>query len=123
MEAERSTKTIINMTRKMLLHAALICHEETLFTDIWIYNRISNIKSGLYDIEIWLSSRLEPVSETLSNCHVWDYITYILELKLQKPGVNIPKRSSRSRRGVDMGFREIHSIIFGFILNLLTGSI
>ena len=32
-------------------------------------------------IEIWSRSRFEPVSETLSNFHVWGCPTYVLELK------------------------------------------
>ena len=42
-------------------------------------------------IEIWSRSIFEPVSETLSNFHVWGFPTYVLEPKFQKPGVKIPK--------------------------------
>ena len=63
------------------------------------------------------------MSETLSNCHVWGCPTYVLEPKLQKPGVKIPKWDLRSRRGVNMGFSKMHSTQVGLVLNLLTGSI
>ena len=43
--------------------------------------------------------------------------------KLQKPGVKIPKWDPRSRRGVNIGFRKMHSKKVGFVINLLTGSI
>ena len=66
--------------------------------------------------------RFEPVSETLINFHVWGCPTYVLEPKLQKPGVKIPKWSPRSQRGVNPGFRKIHSTQVGSVLNLLTGS-
>ena len=59
--------------------------------DVWIYNMIPRIQSGLSDIDIWSGARLEPVSETLSNCHVWGCPIYVLEPKLQKLGVNISK--------------------------------
>ena len=63
------------------------------------------------------------MSETLSNCHVWGCPAYVLEPKLHKPGVNIPKWAPRSRRGVNMGFRKTHSTQVGLLLNLLNGSI
>ena len=63
------------------------------------------------------------MSETLSNCHVWFCPTYVLEPKLQNPGVKIPKWAPRSRRGVNMGFRKMHSTQVGLVLNLLSGSI
>ena len=68
------------------MHAALRYPEDTLSTDlwptamdyaVWVYNRTPDIQSGLSAIEIW--SRFEPVSETLSNCHVWGCPTYVLE--------------------------------------------
>ena len=60
--AERVIKTILNMSRAMLIHAALRCPEETPSTDIWpmamdyylcIHNRIPEMQSGLFAIEIW----------------------------------------------------------------------
>ena len=102
----------------MLMHAALRCPEDKLSTDIcpmsmdyavWVYNRTPDMQSGLSDIEICLRSRFEPVSETLSNCHVWGCPTYVLETKLQNPGVKIPKWAPRSRRGFNMGFSKMHS--------------
>ena len=63
------------------------------------------------------------MSETLSNSHVWGCRTYVLEPKLQKPGVNIPKWASRSNLGVNMGISKMHSTQVGLIINLLTGSI
>ena len=112
-EAERAINTVVTMSRTMLMHAALRCPEDTLSTDlwpmamdyaVWVYNRTPDIQSGLSAIEIWSRSRFEPVSETLSNFHVWGCPTYVLEPKLQKPGVKIPKWAPRSQRGVTMGF-------------------
>ena len=98
--SERAIKTVVTMARTMLMHAALRCPEDTLSTDlwpmamdyaVWVYNLIPDMQSLLSSIEIWSSSGFEPVSETLSNCHVWGFPTYVLESKLQKPGVKIPK--------------------------------
>ena len=120
------------MSRTMLMHAALRCPEDILSTDlwpmamdysVWVYNRTPDMQSRLSAIEIWSRSSFETVSETLSNCHVLGFPTYVLEPKLQKPGVNIPKWAPRSRRGVNMGFIKMHSTQVGLVLNLLTGSI
>ena len=111
--AERAIKRVVTMSRTMLMHAALRCPEDTLSTDlwptaiyyaVWVYNLNPDIQSGLSAIEICPRSRFEPVSKTLSNCHVWGCPTYVLEPKLQKPGVKIPKWDPRSRRGFNMGF-------------------
>ena len=120
------------MARTTLIHAALICPEHTLFTDIWkmtmdysvwVYNRIPDMQSGLSTIIIWSRSRFEPVSETLRKCHVWGCPTYVLEPKLHNPRVKIPKWAPRIQRRVNMGFRKIHSTQVGLVLNLLTVSI
>ena len=81
------------------------------------------MQSGLSAIEIWSRSRFEPVSETLRNYHVWGCPKYVLEPNLQKPGVKIIKWAPRSQRGVNMGFRKMHSTQVGLVINLLTGSI
>ena len=130
--AERSIKTVFTMSRTMLMHAELRCPEYTLCTDlwpmamdyaVWVYNWIPDMQSGLSAIEIWSRSRFEPVSEKLSNCNVWGCPTYVLEPKSQKRGVKIPNWAPRIQRGVNKGFRKMHSTQVGWDLNLLTGSI
>ena len=114
------------------MHAVLRCPEDTFSTDlwpmvmdyaVWVYNWNPDIQSVLSAIEIWSRSRFEPDSETLSSFHVWGFPTYVLEPKLQKPGVKIPKWAPRSRRRVNMGFRNMHSTQVVLVINLLTGSI
>ena len=89
--ADCAIEMVVTMASTMLMHAALRCPEDTLSTDlwpmsmdydVWVYNRTPDIQSGFSDIEIWSSSRFEPVSETLSNYHGWGFPTYILEPKL-----------------------------------------
>ena len=63
------------------------------------------------------------MSETLSNFHVWGCPSYVLEPKLQNPGLKITKWDPRSQRGVNMGFIKMHSTQVGLVLNLLTVSI
>ena len=114
------------------MHVALRCPEDTFLTDIWpmkmnyavwVYNCIPDMQSGLSIIEIWSSSNFDTVSETLSNCHVWVCQTYVLDPKLQNPGVKIPKWAPRIWIGVNMGFDKMHSTQVGLVLNLLTSSI
>ena len=63
------------------------------------------------------------MSETIGNFHVWGFPPYVLEPKLQKPGVKITKWDPNIQRGVDMGFRNILSTQVGLVIILLTGSI
>ena len=77
--SERAIKTVVTMERTMLVHAALRCPEDIFSTDlcpmvidytVWVYNPTPDSQSGLFAIEICSRSRFEPVSETLSNCHI-----------------------------------------------------
>ena len=61
-EADLAIKTVVTMTRTILIQAALIRPEETLYTDlwpmemdyaVWVYNSILDMQSGLPAIEIW----------------------------------------------------------------------
>ena len=131
-EVERAINTLFTTERTMLMYSALICPEATFSTDlwpmemdydVWVYNRIPDMQSILSAIEIRSRSRFDPVSETLSNCHVLCCPTYVLEPKFKKPGVKITKWDPKSQRRVNMGFINIHSTQVGFALNLLTGSI
>ena len=131
-ESEHVIKTVFTMKSTMLIHTTLICPEETFSTDlwpmkmnydVWVYNWIPYVQYGLSAIKICSRSRFEPLSETLTNYSFWGFPTYILEPKLQNPGVKIPKWAPRIRRGFNMGFSKMNSTQFGLVLNLLTGSI
>ena len=110
------------------MHASLRCPEDTFSTAlcpmvmdyaVWFYNCIPDMQSGLSAIEIWSRSRFEPVSETLSNCHVWGCPTYVLETKVQTPGLNILKWDPSIKRGVNIDFSNMRSPQVGLVLNLL----
>ena len=73
--AERTIKTVVTMARTMLMHAVLTCPEDTLSTDlwpmtmdydVWVYNWIPDMKSGLSAIEIWSMSRLNQCQKLLA---------------------------------------------------------
>jgi hypothetical protein len=59
----------------------------------------------------------------LSDCHIWGCPTFVLESKLQKGGVKIPKWAPQSRQGAFVGFSKLHSSPIGLIFNRTTGSI
>ena len=71
-----------------------------MYYSVWVYNLIPGMQSGLSAIEILSRSSFEPVSGTLRNCLIWGCPTYVLEPKLQNPGVNIFKWDPKIPRGV-----------------------
>ena len=130
--AERAIKTVVSIARTMMLHAAMRSPEGTISAELWpmamdhatwIYNQIPKYDTGLSPQQHWTQSTFDDVKTTLGNLHVWGCPTYVLEPKLQKPGVKIPKWAPRSRQGRFMGFSRFHSSLVGLILNPRTGSI
>ena len=129
--AERAIRTIVTMARIMLLHAAM--HAPDLVTKelwhmamdhaVWLCNRIPDEVTGLAPLELWTKSTCTPTREILSHCHVWGCPVFVLEPKLQKGGVKIPKWAPRSRQGLNMGFSKSHSSSVALNMNLSTKSI
>jgi len=129
--AERAIRTIVTMARTMLLHAAM--HAPDLVTKelwpmamdhaVWLCNRIPDEVTGLTPLELWTKSTCTPTREILSHCHVWGCPVFVLEPKLQKGGIKIPKWAPRSRQGLNMGFSKSHSSSVALIMNLSTKSI
>lgn len=130
--AEQAIKTVVYMARTMLIHAAMRSPENTITPDLWpmamdyaawIYNHLPKSDTGLSPDEIWTRSQFTPTKDVLARCHVWGAPTYVLEPKLQKSGIKIPKWAPRSRRGAFMGFSPHHSTLVSYMLNFTTGSI
>ena len=124
--AERGIKTVVNMARTMLLHAALRSPEGAITAELWpmamdhatwLYNCIPHMDTGFAPVQLWTQSGFMDVKHVLSSCHVWGCPTFVLEPKLQKPGVKVPKWAPRSRCGVNLGFSRLHSILVRLILN------
>ena len=108
--------TVVTMERNVLMHAALICSEDTFTTElwptamdyeVWIYNQIPDIKSSLTTIEICSRSKFKTLSENLSNCNVWGCPKYFLYPKFHNYGVKNSKWAPRSLRGVNMGLNNM----------------
>ena len=129
--AERSIRTVVTMARTMMIHAAMRTADGSLNTEMWpmamdyatwIYNHIPRRDSGASPEELWTRTTSDtPI--LLSDCHVWGCPVFVLEPKLQKSGIKIPKWHPRSRRGVYMGFSTRHSTLVAMVLNLSSGSI
>eukprot|EP00957_Ditylum_brightwellii_P024998 1890882-Ditylum_brightwellii.AAC.1 len=68
-------------------------------------------ENGLSPNDIWSRSKDPGLKDTLGRTHIWDTPTYVLEPKLQKPGVQISKWVARSRRQTFMGFSPKHSTL------------
>ena len=69
--AERAIKTVVTISRTMLMHTALRFPEDTFSTDlwpivmdydVWVYNRTPYMNFGLSAIEMGSRSRFEAVS-------------------------------------------------------------
>ena len=130
--AERAIQTITYMARTMLIHAAMRSPSDTITANhwpmamdyaAWVYNNLPKQDTGLSPNDLWSRSKYTPIQETLARSHVWGAPTYVLEPKLQKSGIKIPKWAPRSRQGVFMGFSPRHSTLVTLILNLRTHSI
>eukprot|EP00957_Ditylum_brightwellii_P160696 12234000-Ditylum_brightwellii.AAC.1 len=77
----------------------------------WVYNHIPDKENGLSSNDIWSRSKDPRLKGILGRTYVWGTPTYVLDPKLQKPGVKIPKLTARSRRGAFMGFSPKHSTL------------
>ena len=89
----------------------------------WIYNQITKPDTGLSPLQHWTQSTFDDVGTTLGNLHVWGCPTYVLEPRLQKPRVKIPKWAPRSCQGHFMEFSWFHFVLVNLILNPHTRTI
>ena len=130
--SERGIQHITRMARTMMLHAALRSPQDTITANlwsmamdyaVWVWNRIPNRVTGMSPLELWTRSVSEITRQSLANAHVWGCAAYVLEPRLQKPGVKIPKWMPRSRRGVFVGFSPEHSSLVGLVLNISSRAI
>ena len=113
--AERAIKTMVNMARTMLIHADIHSPGGTISMDlwpmamdhaVWLYNRIPRQENGIAPIEIWSRTTIHPYDSIFSNCHTWGCPTFVLEPKLQKSGVKIPKWQPRRQKDSTWGLAK-----------------
>ena len=127
--SEAAIGNITRMARTMMLHAVLRSPPDTLTPDlwsfsmdyaVWLYNRIPQQQTGLAPIDLWTRNVNIDHHIALNDCQVWGAPSFVLEPKLRKDGVKIPKWAPRSREGRFMGFSVEHSSLVSLILNLKT---
>jgi GAG-pre-integrase domain len=125
--AERSIRTVMNMARTMMLHAA-IRWPDVADTCLWplavdyavyIHNHIPNPRTGQAPIDV---SRTKWPQRKCVDFHVWGSPTYVLDPALQD-GKKLPKWKTRSRRAVYLGLSKNHSSWIPLVLNLTSHSI
>ena len=89
----------------------------------WMYSNHPRADTGLSPNDMWTKSQYDSVKQVLGRCHVWGCPAFVLDPKLQKSGIKIPKWAPRSRAAAFMGFSRRHSTLVGLMLNLRTKSI
>ena len=125
--AERSIRTVSNMTRALILHAA--AHwPQGIDSSQWpmavshavhIFNHTPDSK-GICPADVYTGT-LVP-RHRLKDYHTWGCPVYVLDPSLQS-GQKLPRWQPRSRLGVFMGLSTIHSSEVPLVLNTTTGSI
>ena len=126
--AERGISTVVNSSRTMMIHQALLCPEHfdmhlwpfALSHAAYLWNILSNGLNGLTPTEIFTGTKME--NKDLRNQKIWGCPTYVLEPKLQD-GKKLPKWNPRTRRGQYLGKSPVHASSVGMIRNLSTGFI
>lgn len=127
--AERAIGVLMNMSRTMLIHAALHW-PEMADPALWpmavthaahILNRLPRENTAnRAPLELLTHSILDPNEYT--DLHVWGSPVYVLEPGISK-GSKIPRWKPRSRRGIYMGVSEKYSSCVPKVLNPHSGYI
>jgi hypothetical protein len=128
--AERAIQTIMYMARTFMVHASLHWTERgsddlSLWSfavkhSVWIYNCVPNARSGLTPLELVTKERSDY--REILRYHVWGYLVYVLEAKLQNDQ-KLPKWNRRARLGQFVGFSDEHSSLVANAWHLTTGYI
>lgn len=127
-EAERAIRTIMSISRTMMLHAA-IHWPDTADPALWpmavqhavfIYNHIPRSDTGLSPHDLFTRQRY-PTNK-LHDIHVWGCPAYVLDKTVQD-GKKLPRWSTRGDRRMYMGISPDHHSSAGLCLNLETGAI
>ena len=126
--AERNIRTIMSISRTMMLHSALHwpdVADSTLWPmavthAVYVWNHMPDPTTGLSPHDI-LSKTKWP-HKRFHDLHVWGCPTYVLDKSLAD-GKKIPKWRPRSTRAVFVGFSTSHASSVPLVLNLSTGAI
>ena len=126
--AERAIQTIMNVSRTMMLHAAIHwpdVADATLWPmavqhAVFLYNHVPDPDTGIAPADLFTRTRWEQ--RKLHDLHVWGCPVYVLD-KTLSDGKKIPRWKPRSKRTVNMGLSRHHASTVPLVLNPDTGSI
>ena len=127
--AESAIRTTTIMARTMMLHLALRW-PEAVDQSLWpfalsyacdLYNAMPRETTGWNSPDSIFSSSFDN-HQLLKDAHCWGCPAYVLDPKLQGM-VKIPRWEPRTRRGIFLGFSDMHSSRVGLILNPRTGRV
>ena len=126
--AERSIRTIMSISRTMMLHSAIhwpIVANAALWPmavahAIYIWNHVPSVTTGLSPSDIFTKTRWP--NKRYHDLHVWGCPVYVLD-KTISDGQKIPRWKPRSRRSMYMGVSPNHASSVPLVLNLDTGAI
>jgi hypothetical protein len=127
-QAERAIRTIMSISRTMMIHAGIHWPDMAKPT-LWpmavshacyLYNHVPNPSTGLSPSDIFTKSRWPH--KRFHDMHVWGCPIYVLDKSLQD-GKKIPRWRPRSNRSVYMGVSQSHASSVPLALNVSTGSI
>ncbi len=126
--AENGIKTVSNLARAMLIHAALwwpTSHNLSLWPlclehAVYIWNRIPDKTDGLSPEEKWTGVKSDH--HELRRLHPWGCPAYVLKPTLQD-GKKLPKWKPKSRQGKFVGLSSVHASNVALVLNQKTSQI
>ena len=126
--AERAIRTLISISRTMLIHGAMHWPEALGDArDLWpfcttyaayIWNHVPDPVTGISPADIWTRTRW-PLHR-LHQFHVWGCPVYVLDKAIQD-GKKIPKWKPRSKRMIYMGPSLRHASNVALCYNMETG--
>ncbi len=87
---------------------------------VWVHNCVPNARSGLTPLESITRERSDY--KGLLCCHVWGYLVFVLEAKLQNDQ-KLPKWNQRAQMGQFVGFSDRHSSLVANVRHLSTNFI
>ena len=126
--AERSIRTIMSISRTMMLHSAIHWPDVAdaalwpmaVSHAVYIWNHVPSISTGLSPSDIFTKSRWP--NKRYHDLHVWGCPVYVLDKKISD-GQKLPRWKPRSRRSMYMGVSPSHATSVPLVLNLETGAI
>ena len=134
--ADRGIQTVAYSARTMMLHQALLWHEQfdmrlwlfALEHAVYLWNHLPSIHDheadsvviGVSPVELFISTTVG--CKIFSNEYPWGCPAYVLHPKLQD-GKKLPNWDFRTRQGQRLGKSPKHASSIGLVRNLNTGFI